>query len=51
MSDSIKQLTGEINAFVDARDWRQFHGPKELAAAIAAEAGELPATPKIVHSG
>lgn len=41
MSDSIKELTAEIRAFCDARDWRQFHGPKELAVAIAAEAGEL----------
>jgi dCTP diphosphatase len=41
MSDSIKELTGEIRAFRDARDWLQFHPPKELAVAIAAEAGEL----------
>ena len=31
----------EIRAFREARDWKQFHGPKELAVAIAAEAGEL----------
>jgi NTP pyrophosphatase (non-canonical NTP hydrolase) len=41
MSDSIKELTAEIRAFRDARDWRQFHAPKEMAVAIAAEAGEL----------
>ena len=41
MSDRIKDLTAEIRAFRDARDWMQFHGPKELAVAIAAEAGEL----------
>ena len=41
MSDSITELTGRIQAFVDARDWRQFHNPKDLAVAIAAEAGEL----------
>ena len=41
MSDSIQELTAEIRAFRDARDWRQFHGPKELAVAITAEAGEL----------
>jgi NTP pyrophosphatase (non-canonical NTP hydrolase) len=41
MSDSIRELTGEIRAFVEARDWRQFHAPKEMAVAIAAEAGEL----------
>jgi NTP pyrophosphatase (non-canonical NTP hydrolase) len=41
MPDSIQALTAEIRAFRDARDWRQFHAPKELAVAIAAEAGEL----------
>ncbi|MEW6306446.1 MAG: nucleotide pyrophosphohydrolase [Verrucomicrobiota bacterium] len=41
MSDTIQSLTAEIRAFRDARDWRQFHAPKELAVAIAAEAGEL----------
>ena len=39
--DSIQELTAQIRAFRDARDWRQFHAPKELAVAIAAEAGEL----------
>jgi dCTP diphosphatase len=41
MADTIKALTAEIRAFRDARDWQQFHGPKELAVAISAEAGEL----------
>lgn len=41
MSDSIAELTTRIQNFVDARDWRQFHNPKDLAVAIAAEAGEL----------
>jgi NTP pyrophosphatase (non-canonical NTP hydrolase) len=41
MSDSIATLTAEIRAFRDARDWLQFHQPKELAIAITAEAGEL----------
>jgi len=41
MSITIDTLTGEIRAFRDARDWRQFHNPKELAVAITAEAGEL----------
>src|SRR5438128_12283820 len=39
--DSIAELTAQIQAFCGARDWRQFHAPKELAVAIAAEAGEL----------
>lgn len=41
MSTTIETLTSEIRAFRDARDWRQFHNPKELAIAITAEAGEL----------
>jgi NTP pyrophosphatase (non-canonical NTP hydrolase) len=41
MSTSIESLTDEIRAFRDARDWLQFHNPKELAVAITAEAGEL----------
>lgn len=41
MPDTIHALTAEICAFRDARDWKQFHAPKELAVAIAAEAGEL----------
>ncbi len=41
MSTSIETLTAEIRSFRDARDWLQFHNPKELAVAITAEAGEL----------
>jgi dCTP diphosphatase len=41
MADTIQSLTAEIHAFRDARDWMQFHAPKELAVAISAEAGEL----------
>jgi len=41
MDNTIEALTSEIRAFRDARDWMQFHAPKELAVAIAAEAGEL----------
>jgi dCTP diphosphatase len=41
MNDSISDLTSRIQAFVDAREWRQFHNPKDLSVAIAAEAGEL----------
>jgi NTP pyrophosphatase (non-canonical NTP hydrolase) len=41
MSDSISELTSQIQTFVDARDWRKFHNAKDLAVAIAAEAGEL----------
>ena len=38
---SIEEITARICAFRDARDWMVFHSPKELAVAIAAEAGEL----------
>jgi dCTP diphosphatase len=38
---TIEALTERICAFRDARDWRQFHNPKDLAVAITAEAGEL----------
>lgn len=41
MNDSISSLTSRIQNFVNARDWRQFHNPKDLAVAISAEAGEL----------
>ena len=38
---SIEEITARIRDFRDARDWMQFHNPKELAVAITAEAGEL----------
>lgn len=41
MATTIEALTAEIRAFRDARDWLQFHNPKDLAVAITAEAGEL----------
>jgi hypothetical protein len=41
MRTTIDELTAEIRAFRDARDWLQFHNPKEPAVAISAEAGEL----------
>ena len=41
MSDSIAALTAQIQAFVDAREWRKYHNAKDLAVAITAEAGEL----------
>lgn len=40
MSD-IQILTDKLLAFRDARDWEQFHNPKDLALAISVEAGEL----------
>ena len=37
----IAALQLEIDAFAEARDWRQFHNPKNLAAALSVEASEL----------
>ena len=39
--DDIQRLAAEIKKFADARDWEQFHTPKNLSMAIAGEAGEL----------
>lgn len=39
--DSWPALLAEVRRFRDARDWLQFHTPKNLAAAIAIEAAEL----------
>ena len=37
----IESLMAEVRAFAVSRDWEQFHTPKNLAMAIAGEAGEL----------
>ncbi len=39
--DRLKSLSARITAFAVERDWDQFHNPKNLAMAVAAEAGEL----------
>ena len=41
MTDSIKELQEQVVAFRDARNWRQFHNPKDLAISISLEAAEL----------
>jgi NTP pyrophosphatase (non-canonical NTP hydrolase) len=41
MSDSIKELKDNILNFRDARDWKKFHNPKDLAISISLEAAEL----------
>jgi NTP pyrophosphatase (non-canonical NTP hydrolase) len=38
---TIAQLKARVLAFVRERDWEQFHTPKNLSMALAAEAGEL----------
>lgn len=39
--NEIQFLAAEIRKFADARDWEQFHTPKNLSMAVAGEAGEL----------
>jgi NTP pyrophosphatase (non-canonical NTP hydrolase) len=44
MSDvmtTVAELRELVRAFVDERNWRQFHTPKNLSASIAIEAAEL----------
>ena len=38
---TFDELAGRLSAFARDRDWEQFHSPKNLAMAVAAEAGEL----------
>ena len=40
MSD-LEALRTQLREFTAARDWDQFHSPKNLAMALAAESGEL----------
>lgn len=39
--NDIDEITGALVRFRDERDWAQFHNPKDLAAALSIEAGEL----------
>lgn len=39
----MNEVLEEIRAFVAARDWEQYHDPKNLAMAVVSEAGELAA--------
>lgn len=38
---TIKTLTRKIIHFRDARDWAQFHNPKDVAISLSLEAAEL----------
>lgn len=40
-ADSLEQLRRKLQGFAAARDWDQFHSPKNLAMALIAEAAEL----------
>ena len=37
----VEELTARIIAFRDARDWKQFHNPKDLALSLVLEAAEV----------
>ncbi len=39
--NSIKNLTKRIIVFRDARDWKQFHNPKDVALSLVLEATEV----------
>ena len=39
--NNINELTKSLLDFREARDWEQFHNPKDLAVAISVESGEL----------
>ena len=39
--DSLRDLASLLRAFAQARDWEQYHTPKNLAMALAGETGEL----------
>jgi dCTP diphosphatase len=41
MSNDLEPLTQSLRDFAKAREWEQFHSPKNLAAALSVEAAEL----------
>jgi NTP pyrophosphatase (non-canonical NTP hydrolase) len=40
-ADDLQKLAGHLREFAAARDWEQFHSPKNLAMALAGECGEV----------
>src|SRR5438105_7086044 len=40
-STTVAELREVVRRFVDERDWRQFHSPKNLSMSLAIEAAEL----------
>ena len=40
-STTVAELRELVRRFVDERDWRQFHSPKNLSMSLAIEAAEL----------
>lgn len=43
MTDRFDAVANRLEEFASARDWAQFHTPKNLAMALAGEVGELAA--------
>jgi len=41
MTTDLQSLTLALREFAEARDWAQFHSPKNLASALSVEAAEL----------
>lgn len=41
MDGALESLTGALRDFAAARQWEQFHSPKNLACALSVEAAEL----------
>lgn len=41
MNNDLQSLTQALRDFAKARDWEQFHSPKNLASALSVEAAEL----------
>ena len=40
-SPTLADLSARVRAFSEARDWRRFHSPRNLAMALSVEAAEL----------
>ena len=38
---TLNELKSIVESFVDERDWKQFHSPKNLSMALSVEAAEL----------
>ncbi|MCR6477470.1 nucleotide pyrophosphohydrolase [Variovorax sp. ZS18.2.2] len=41
MATDLQRLIQDLRDFAEARDWEQFHSPKNLASALSVEAAEL----------
>ena len=49
--DRLERIREQLRDFAAQRDWEQFHDPKNLAMAVASEAGELLAEYRWVANG